>query len=94
MVGSFTVAVQSGNNQSKGEYMNIKQATVEAARTQEEVENHQCGYVFTFDTLGEAKREARYCLTDDFARSGELVRPFGYARVMVGDECVADYFRK
>jgi hypothetical protein len=67
---------------------------VEAAHTQEAVESCQCVVAETADTIAEAKRRAKYVLTDDFRRSAELSSPLGYSRIMADGECVYDYFRK
>ena len=72
--------------------------TVEAAHTQEDVENRQCVVVNDFDTLKEAKGYAKYLLTDQCMRDAESTQPLGYVRIIEhsspGFTCVADYFRK
>jgi hypothetical protein len=45
-----------------------------------------------FDTLGDAKRRARYLLTEEYRRITESAECLGYAQVLVDGECVADYF--
>ena len=67
---------------------------VRAAYSQGAVLNHECDIVDEFDTIGEAKRKAKYYLTDDYQRVIESSRPMTYAQVVVNGECVADYFRK
>ena len=67
---------------------------VRAAYTQRAVLNHQCDDVRTCDTIAEAKKYARYCLTQSYADAIESKEPMGYAQVIVNDECVADYFSK
>lgn len=59
--------------------------TVEAAHTQEAVEEGQCDYVLNADTLKEAKVKAK-----------ELGQSMGYVRIIEHTSriCVADYFRK
>ncbi len=48
-----------------------------------------------FDTLKEAKKNARYCLTEEFRLSGEMSERFGYAEVQnYAGECVFDCFSK
>lgn len=74
--------------------MNEKQIEVRAARTQEQVLNHQCDIVDTFDTIGEAKKRAKHYLTDEYQRLVEMSEPLGYAQVVVDGECLYDYFRK
>jgi hypothetical protein len=68
---------------------------VQAARTQQDVENGQCDAVDVCDTKAEAVARARYLLTDEYQRVTEMSEPFGYVRVMRdGQVCVADRFRK
>lgn len=66
---------------------------VRAARSQEDVLNHQCDIVDQFDTIAEAKRKARYYLTDEYQQVIEASEPMRYAQVVVNDECLYDYFR-
>lgn len=74
--------------------MKAKLITVEAARTQAQVENGQCDLVQEFDTIAEAKERAKYYLTEQFMRVSEANETLDYARVIVNGECVADYFSK
>lgn len=74
--------------------MNTKQIEVRAAKSQQQVLDHQCDIVDQFDTIGEAKKRAKYYLTDDYQRIIESSEPMRYAQVVVNGECVADYFRK
>lgn len=74
--------------------MKTKQITVEAARTQLQVEAGQCDVVQDFDTVKEAKDRAKYYLTDEFRQASEASERLGYARVLVDGNCVADYFGK
>ncbi len=67
--------------------------TIEAATTQDRVQDGQCDVVETADTLKEAKARAKYLLTSDFQISGEMSECLGYARVMLSGECVADFFQ-
>ena len=71
-----------------------KQIEVRAARTQQAVLDHQCDVVLECDTIAEAKRKARYLLTDEEMHLVEASEPNRYAQVVVNGECVADYFRK
>lgn len=67
---------------------------VRAAHTQEDVFNHQCVVVEGCDTIVEAKRQAKYVLTDDFQHSAELHAPLSYSQVINSkDECLYDFFR-
>jgi hypothetical protein len=69
--------------------------SVRAARTMKDVEDGQCDIVDDFcDTLAIAKKRARYLLTDDFQRSGEMSEPLRYAQVVRDEEVLWDVFRK
>jgi hypothetical protein len=72
----------------------IRKIEVRAARTQSAVLNHQCDVVEEFDTIGLAKRYARYYLTDTYQTVIESSEPMRYAQVVVDSECLYDYFRK
>lgn len=74
--------------------MNTKTIEVRAARTQFAVVNHQCDIVDSFDTIGEARRAAKYYLTDSYQQVIESSEPMRYSQVVVNSECVADFFRK
>ena len=74
--------------------MKTKTISVEAATSQQRVEDAQCDYSYKHDTVAEAKRDARRVLTDDYQRSVEASEPLWYARVMVDGDCVADFFRR
>lgn len=74
--------------------MNTKQIEVRAAKTQSQVIDHQCDIVDSFDTIAEAKKRAKYYLTDDYQQRIESSEPMRYAQVVVNGECVEDYFRK
>lgn len=71
-----------------------KTIEVRAAHSQAQVLDHQCDIVDEFDTIAEAKRKAKYYLTDEYQRVIESSEPMRYSQVMVNGECVADYFRK
>lgn len=72
----------------------MKTIEVRAAKTQSDVLNHQCDIVDSFDTIAEAKKRAKYYLTDEYQRQIESSAPMGYAQVVVNGECLYDYFRK
>jgi hypothetical protein len=71
----------------------IKTIEVRAAHSQEAVLNHQCDTVDSFDTVAEAKKRAKYYLTDEYQRVIESSEPMRYAQVVVNGECRYDYFR-
>lgn len=68
--------------------------TVEAAYTQDQVLGRQCVVVENWhDTIKEAVSRAKYVLTEDFRRSGELNARLGYSRIINQDgECLRDFF--
>jgi hypothetical protein len=74
--------------------MKANQIEVRAAKTQSQVLDHQCDIVDSFDTIAEAKKRAKYYLTDDYQQRIESSEPIRYAQVWVNGECVEDYFRK
>lgn len=50
-----------------------------------------CDYDRQCDTLSEARKAARYALSAEFARLGEMSAPFGFATVhSAKGECVFD----
>lgn len=63
------------------------------ARSQEAFRNG-CDDVRECDTVKEAKAFARYSLTEAYQKSGEFSEPMNCARVMRGDECLEEYWRK
>ena len=76
-------------------YTNIR---VLVARSQEAVNRGSCDDVRECDTIAEAKKFARYALTEAYQQSAEMSEPMNYSAVMAdedgSDVCVADYFRK
>lgn len=72
----------------------MKTIQVLAARTQEDVLNHQCDVVETCDTIKEAKAQAKYVISDDFKAAAEMSEPLGYSQVVVDGQCLYDYFRR
>lgn len=74
--------------------MKEKIIEVRAAKTQRAVLEHQCDLVNDFETVAQAKQQARRYLTDDYQKLSEASEPLRYAQVVVNGECVADYFRK
>jgi hypothetical protein len=68
--------------------------TIYAYRSQETVDSG-CDYDTVADTLAEAKRRARYTVSEEFRQSGEMSTVLGYAQVRNGaDEVVFDCFSK
>lgn len=77
----------------------MKTYHVEAGHTQRQVEDCQCDVVDKYDTLKEAKRRAKYLLTDEAQRTFEMSEPLRYARITLNGElqngcCIEDFFRK
>lgn len=72
----------------------MKTIVVIAGKDLETLESKGCDFEDTFcDTIAEAKRRAKYVLTDRFAALGEMSEPFGYSRVIVNGEIHSDFFR-
>jgi hypothetical protein len=74
--------------------MKYQSIEVRAAHSQEAVLNHQCDLVSEMDTIAEAKRRARYYLTDEHQALVESSEPMRYAQVVADGEIIADYFRR
>lgn len=74
--------------------MQTKRIEVRAGYTQSAVLNDECDVVNEFDTIGEAKRKAKYYLTDEYQHVIESSRPMQYAQVVVNGECLCEYWRK
>lgn len=62
--------------------------------TQDSVRNGQCTDCVERETIREAQRYARYCLTPEWQAANESSTPQGYAAVYVNGECHMDYFSK
>jgi hypothetical protein len=71
--------------------MKQRQITVLAAESQDMLESHGASVEQLFDTIGEAKKRAKYYLTEDYMNVCESSTKLGYARVLVNGDCVADY---
>ncbi len=68
--------------------------TITAYRSQETV-SEGSDYDTTADTLAEAKKRARYTVSEEFRKSGEMRAVFGYSQVRNGaDEIIFDCFSK
>jgi uncharacterized protein (DUF169 family) len=71
----------------------MKQITVLAATTQESLERSGADVEQTHcETIAEAKRRARYYLTDDYRIACESTVLLGYAQVLVNGKCHSDFF--
>lgn len=72
-----------------------KQIIVLAARSQEELAGNGADVEEThFETVAEAKKRAKYLLTDEARIAAEASELLGYSKVLVNGECVADFFGK
>lgn len=72
----------------------MKTIEVRAAKTQQAVLDSQCDVVLECDTIAEAKRKAKYLLSDEEMQLVEASEPNRYAQVVVDGKCLYDYFRK
>lgn len=70
--------------------MPAKSIRVLAALTQSALDSDGAAVESSWETVGEAKRRARYYTSTAYARMAELSEPLGYARVVVDGECVFD----
>jgi hypothetical protein len=86
-------AVKTEGRARRGVVMNNKY-TVLAAWDQDDLDRSGAVIEDGYDTLKEAKHRAKYYLTDEYQRGGEMSRPLGYSQVRnQAGECVADFFR-
>ena len=68
--------------------------TIYAYRSQETIDDG-CDYDTTADTLAEAKKRARYTVSEEFRQSAEMSTVLGYAQVRnEADEVIFDCFSK
>ena len=72
---------------------NMKKITILAFQTFGDYE-HDLGCVIEeqHDTVAEAKRRARYVLSEEYRVSSEASTRLGYSQVRVGDEIRHDFF--
>lgn len=69
--------------------------TVLAARDIETLESRGADVEETHCETGvEARRRARYLLTEEYRIASECSERMGYSRVVANGECIADYFAK
>lgn len=72
-----------------------KRITILAAVNQEQLEHNGCDVEDTHcQTIAEAKKRAKYYLTEEYMHTSESTTMLGYAQVLVDGSCVADYFAK
>lgn len=71
-----------------------KRIIVLAARTQDELDAKGADVEVRngYDTIAEAKKRAKYFLTEEYRLVSEASERLGYSQVLVNGECVADYF--
>lgn len=74
--------------------MKAKRIEVLAAVRQDLLDSRGADVDQTFDTIGEAKRKAKYYLTEEFMRSCETTIRMGYSQVVVNGECLYDFFAR
>lgn len=72
-----------------------KQYVVLAAADIQSLENKGADVEDTYcETAVEARRRARYLLTEEYRLASESSSLLGYSRVLLNGVCVADYFGK
>ncbi len=74
--------------------MNNKQITVLAAVSQEQLENDGCDVEQECETIAQAKKRAKYYLTEEYMHSAESTTMLGYAVVKVDGVIEYDFFGK
>jgi len=68
--------------------------TVVAAPSQERLENDGSWVDQECETIAEAKKRAKYYLTEEHMHSAESTTMLGYAQVRVNGVCEYDFFGK
>lgn len=71
-----------------------KQIVVIAAVSQEQLENDGCDVEQECETVAEAKKRAKYYLTEEYMFSSESTTLLRYAQVKVNGEVRHDFFGK
>jgi hypothetical protein len=71
-----------------------KRITVVAAVSQEQLENDGCDVDQECETISQAKKRAKYYLTEEYMSACESTTMLGYAQVKVDGEVRYDYFAK
>lgn len=71
-----------------------KQIVVLAAVTQDQLENNGCDVECNCQTIAEAKKRAKYFLTEEYMHVAESSTMLGYAQVLVNGQCEYDFFGK
>jgi hypothetical protein len=69
-----------------------KEIVILAAKSQDELEKGADVEERNCLTVAEAKRRAKYFLTEEYRVASESSERLGYSQVLVNNECVADYF--
>lgn len=65
-----------------------------AAENQDQLENNGCAVDQECETIAEAKKRAKYYLTEDYMNSCESTTMLGYSQVKVNGVVEYDYFGK
>lgn len=71
-----------------------KQIVVLAAVSQDQLENDGCDVEQECETIAEAKKRAKYYLTEEYMNMAESTTRLGYAQVKVNGVVEYDYFGK
>jgi hypothetical protein len=71
-----------------------KVITVVAAVSQSVLEQYGCDVEQECETIAQAKKRAKYYLTEDYMQSVESTTMLGYAQVRVNGVCEYDFFGK
>jgi hypothetical protein len=68
-----------------------KTILVQAAATQTDMEDDGPALSMECESISEAKKRAKYYLSEKFARAAEMKEPFGYSRIVVNGEIEYDF---
>lgn len=71
-----------------------KKIVVLAAVSQEDLDKRGADVDEICDTIAQAKRRAKYFLTEDFMNACETTTRLGYAQVVVNGEVHSDFYGK
>ena len=69
-----------------------KRITVLTATSQDTVDTDS--FEIECQTIAEAKKRAKYHLTEDYMNMCEMSAPYGYSQVLVNGVCEYDFFGK
>lgn len=72
----------------------MKKITVLAAVSQQQLEKNGCAVDQECETIAQAKKRAKYYLTEEYMNACESTTMLQYSQVRVNDDVVYDFFGK